>query len=64
MTTQIELAEVYVYVGIYGTYPIPDGLFGYAVAINNGKPLNDRRTRGARLLDVWGRARDKQEAAA
>ena len=47
-----------VYVGSYGAWPVPADILAKAAAMNAGKSLGDRRTRGARLIDWWGRSRD------
>jgi len=58
-----KTAGVPVYVGNFGTYPIPADVYEDAVRMS-GDRLNDRRTKGARLLEQWGRARDAQEGNA
>jgi hypothetical protein len=51
------------YVGEYATYPVPDDVMAKALALNAGKRLNDRRTKGAKHLEWWGRSQDATYAA-
>jgi|GEM_PF-1095486 len=55
-----EAVAAHVYVGNFGTYAIPSGVYAEAVALS-GAQLSDQRTKGARLLKQWGRDRDAQE---
>lgn len=47
-----------VYVGNFGTYPIPIGILKKAAFINKGKSLKDQRTKGAKYLLLWGQYQD------
>ena len=51
-------ASVHVYEGEYGTYAVPPEVLIKAEELNGGKRLNDRRTRGAKYLNWWGRCQD------
>lgn len=58
-----DIATIHVYVGTFGTYPIPADVLLRAEDANKGKPLSDRRTRGAKIIEAWGRERDMGVAA-
>ena len=60
-TPYAEAGVVRVYVGNFGDYVIPNSIYSDALALNGGKRLNDRRTRGAKLIEAWGL---KMDAAA
>lgn len=47
-----------VYEGEYGTYHIPDNIMQKAIEMNGGKKLTDRRTKGSKYLNWWGRCQD------
>lgn len=51
-----------VYVGDYGTYSVPESVLKQAAAMNCGKSLNDKRTKGARMIAHWGRCQDSDQA--
>lgn len=51
-------AHMNVYVGNFGDYEIPDNVMQKAEAMNNGKRLTDRRTKGAKYLKRYGMALD------
>lgn len=55
-----EAAASPVYFGNFGAYAIPADVYAEAVSLS-GARLSDRRTKGARLLNRWGRNRDEQE---
>lgn len=51
---------VHVYVGDYATHKVPEGVVIIALALNRGKPLTDLRTRGAKLIESWGKSKDAE----
>jgi hypothetical protein len=53
-----------VYIGDFGCHKIPDEVLATAVVMNAGKPITDRRTRGAKLIEFYGKSCDATEAAA
>ena len=48
----------HVYIGNWGNFPIPPEVVAAAIQANNGKPLSDRRTKGAKILKRWGMKAD------
>ena len=52
-----------VYVGNFGTYRVPDEVMAKAVKLNCGKSLTDKRTKGSRYLEFWGRSQDATHEA-
>lgn len=54
--------SVNVYVGEWDTYVVPAALVSEAAKLNSGKSLDDKRTRGAKLLNAWGMQQDKARA--
>lgn len=48
-----------VYVGNFGEYAIPDMVQQIASVLNNGKSLDDGRTKGAKYLQRWGVTQDR-----
>lgn len=56
-------AHMNVYVGNFGDYEIPDNVMQKAEAMNNGKRLTDRRTKGAKLIEYYGKCCDATEEA-
>jgi len=51
--------SINVWIGNFGTYAVPDYVVGQAKKINAGKSLTDRRTKGYKMLMLWGLLRDK-----
>lgn len=54
---------VHVYVGDYATHKVPEGVVIIASALNRGKRLTDLRTRGAKLIEAWGKQKDAETRA-
>lgn len=50
-----------VFVGDYGHYRVPDEVVKQAEEMNGPKSLNDLRTKGAKLIERWGRMQDSIE---
>ena len=53
-------ASILAYVGEYGEYAVPPDVEEKARSMNGVKPLNDRRTKGARYIKWWGRSKDAE----
>lgn len=55
---------VTVYVGEWGTYVVPPEVVQKALELTPEAKLNDRRTKGARYINQWGRQHDAQNGIA
>lgn len=50
-----------VYVGDYGHYRVPDEVVKQAEQMSGLRSINDQRTKGAKLINRWGRNQDSIE---
>ena len=50
--------SINVWVGNFGDYKIPDIIIARAKDLNKGKLISDRRTKGFKILKVWGESTD------
>ena len=52
-----------VYVGNFGAYPVPADVMAKAKKLNGKRRLTDKRTKGAKYLEFWGRSQDATHEA-
>ena len=50
--------SINVWVGNFGDYKIPDEIINSAKNINGKMSIDDRRTRGFKVLKAWGESTD------